>query len=105
MDKSQHTYDADIIKPIVKIEFGLLGNDEIRERSVMKNSQGVEYAELYDKSEPKIGGLIDQRMGASNDYECATCGLSARYCDGHESHIDLAEPIYVNVFVLDAQIF
>jgi DNA-directed RNA polymerase II subunit RPB1 len=95
MHKNQLAYDCSVIKPITRIDFGVLGNDEIRKRSVLtEEPNGIEYPELYDKLEPKKGGLLDSRMGGSNNYVCATCGLDAKYCDGHEAHIELAKHVF-----------
>jgi DNA-directed RNA polymerase II subunit RPB1 len=45
--------------------------------------------------EPKKGGLIDTRMGPSdNSLDCATCGLNIEYCVGHFGHITLSEPVF-----------
>lgn len=44
---------------------------------------------------PRAGGLIDPRMGTSDDnVDCATCGLNKKYCVGHFGHIELIEPVY-----------
>ena len=81
---------------IDKIEFTILGNKEIKNMSVLdKNTPGLVIPDLYDNTEPKKGGLIDQRMGiTSNDLDCSTCGFSTNYCPGHFGHMDLAEPVY-----------
>ena len=81
-------YDIDSIKAI---EFGILGNKEVRDMSALdKKSIGIEHAELYDNLEPKRGGLIDPRMGtSSNSLSCTTCGLNILYCVGHFGHIKL----------------
>ena len=81
---------------IQNIDFTVFGNKEIRNRSVLgKDTPGLIIPDLYDNTEPKKGGLIDQRMGVtSNDLECSTCGLSTNYCVGHFGHIELAEPVF-----------
>jgi DNA-directed RNA polymerase II subunit RPB1 len=90
-----HRYN-DKTSLIDKIEFTILGNKEIKNMSVLdKNTPGLVVPDLYDNTEPKKGGLIDQRMGVtSNDLDCSTCGLSTNYCPGHFGHMDLAEPVY-----------
>ena len=90
MDK----YMTTVVKPIKAIRFDILSNDEITEMSVLKGTHGIEVADLYDKQEPKRGGLIDPRMGGSGNTICATCQLDAKFCDGHFAHIDLAEPVF-----------
>lgn len=94
MNKYQFTYDASNIKPITEIQFDILGNDEIQAMSAMAGTHGVEIPDLYDKQEPKRGGLIDPRMGGSGNTLCTTCQLDGKYCDGHPAHIDLAEPVF-----------
>lgn len=61
---------------------------------------GIEIIELYDKFQPKRGGLIDVRVGTTttcndpncklsrkhciyHDYMCVMCGLSSKMCLGH----------------------
>ncbi|XP_065639477.1 uncharacterized protein LOC136072252 [Hydra vulgaris] len=94
MDSKYRTYDAAVIKPIKEIEFDILSNHEIRAMSSLADTHGVEFPDLYDKQEPKRGGLIDQRMGGQGNNICATCQLDGKYCDGHPAHIDLAEPVF-----------
>jgi DNA-directed RNA polymerase II subunit RPB1 len=81
---------------IDRIDFTILGNKEIKKMSVLgKDTSGLVVPDLYDNTEPKKGGLIDQRMGiTSNELECSTCGLSTNYCVGHFGHMDLAEPVF-----------
>ena len=96
MDTEIYTYDNDRIRPIKKIEFGILGNDEIKNMSALgKDNAGIEIPDLYDVLEPKRGGLIDPRMGTTdNSIDCATCGFNNTYCVGHFGHIDFAEPVF-----------
>jgi DNA-directed RNA polymerase II subunit RPB1 len=94
MDNRYQSYDASVVKPIKQIRFDVLSTDEIHNMSAMAGTHGVEVAELYDKQEPKRGGLVDARMGGSGNSICATCQLDAKFCDGHPAHIDLAEPIF-----------
>jgi DNA-directed RNA polymerase II subunit RPB1 len=94
MDNFQITYDASVIKPVKEIHFSILGNDEIKRMSALAGTYGIEIPDLYDKQEPRRGGLIDPRMGGSGTTVCATCQLDNKYCDGHSAHIDLAEPVF-----------
>lgn len=98
MSNKYEQYNAADIKPINRIEFGILSNDDIHLMSVLKGTHGIEAPELYDKQEPKPGGLIDQRMGGQSNSICATCRLDGKYCDGHPAHIDLAEPVFNILF-------
>ena len=81
---------------ISRIDFTILGNKEIKNRSVLgKNTPGLLKCEFYDNTEPQKDGLIDQRMGVtSNELECTTCGLGPNYCPGHSGHITLAQPVF-----------
>lgn len=90
-----HRYNEKTSK-IDKIEFTVLGNKEIKEMSALgKETTGLQVADLYDNTEPKKGGLIDQRMGVTNnDLECTKCGLGTNYCPGHFGHIDLPEKVF-----------
>ena len=90
-----HRYNEKTSK-IDMIEFTVLGNKEIKNMSALgKDTPGLMVADLYDNTEPKKGGLIDQRMGVTNnDLECTKCGLGTNFCPGHFGHIDLAEKVY-----------
>ena len=81
---------------IERIDFTILGNKEIKNMSSLgKDTAGLLSYEFYDNTEPKKGGLIDQRMGVtSNELECTTCGLGTNYCPGHFGHITLSEPVF-----------
>jgi DNA-directed RNA polymerase II subunit RPB1 len=92
----QYNDDTQLIK---RIDFDVLGNEEIRVMSSVK--QGLDAHDLYDNLEPKKGGLLDTRMGplGYSDY-CDTCGLNSDYCIGHPAHIELAELVF-NIGYLD----
>lgn len=81
---------------IERIDFTMLGNKEVKNMSALgKDTPGLLVYEFYDNTEPKKGGLIDQRMGVtSNELECTTCGLGTNYCPGHFGHITLSEPVF-----------
>jgi DNA-directed RNA polymerase II subunit RPB1 len=95
METGSYIYDEDI-RSIESIDISVLSNDEILRMSALgKDSIGIDIPDLYDNMEPKRGGLIDTRMGTTNnDTDCSTCGLSSTYCVGHFAHISLAEPIF-----------
>ena len=94
MDNTNYVID-DSVKQIAKIDFDILGNDEIKNMSAVKKTQGIDIPDLYENLEPKKGGLIDPRLGTTdNNNYCATCGLNTSYCVGHFGHIDLAENVY-----------
>ena len=99
MDKNQYAYDASIIKLIKSIQFDMLGNNETRIMSALAGTNGIEVPDLYDKQEPKRGGLIDPRMGGQGNTLCATCQLDSKHCDGHSAHIDMAVPVFQILFL------
>lgn len=96
MDTEIYSYDNDQIQKIQGVEFNIWGNDEILAGSAIdKDTAGIDIPDLYDNQEPKRGGLIDTRMGSTDDaIDCATCGLNNIYCVGHFGHITLAEPVF-----------
>ena len=96
MDTEIYSYDTDLIQKISSIEFNIWGNDEIARGSALgKDTPGIDIPDLYDNQEPKRGGLIDSRMGTTDDaIDCASCGLNNIYCVGHFGHIALAEPVF-----------
>jgi len=98
-DKQEYFNNDPIIKTIRGIKFDILSGEQIRAMSSMKGTHGIEIPELYDKQEPKLGGLLDPRMGATTFSTCATCNFETKYCVGHPSHIDLAEPVFNILFV------
>ncbi len=102
MDTEIYTYDNDKIRPIDRIEFSIFGNEEIKSISALdKDSGGINIPDLYDNLEPKRDGLIDPRLGTTDNHiDCATCGLNSTYCVGHFGHIDLAEPVFHLGFIL-----
>lgn len=96
MDTNIYIYDEGI-RPVDRIEFGVLGNEELERLSVFEGNDknGVELPELFDNMEPKKSGLIDTRMGTTDpNIYCATCGFNSANCVGHFGHITLEEPVY-----------
>lgn len=95
MDANIYNNDTDSINLVSTIDFSVLGNAETKRISAFgEDSNGIDIVELYDNSEPKIGGLIDPRMGTiRHDAICGTCTLNME-CVGHSAHINLAEPVF-----------
>ena len=89
-------FNTDEIVNIDKIQFCVFGNDEVKRYSVLnKDPYGINIPETYDSHEPKRGGLIDSRLGTTdNQVSCSTCGLNSNDCPGHFGHTDLAEPVF-----------
>lgn len=95
MDTDIYSYD-DQMQKINSIKFGVWPNSEILIGSALgKDTDGITAPDLYDNQEPKRGGLIDLRMGPSNDsHDCETCGLNNMYCVGHFGHLTLADWVF-----------
>jgi len=89
-------FNTDEIVNIDKIQFCVFGNEEVKRYSVVnKDQHGINIPETYDNHEPKRGGLIDSRLGTTdNQVNCSTCGLNSNDCPGHFGHTDLAEPVF-----------
>lgn len=90
------------VAPINSIDFEVLNNNDILKMSAFgKESIGIDTNELYDKNNPRIGGLLDPRLGTSdNNIVCDTCGLNTNECPGHFGHITLAEKTF-NIAYID----
>ena len=83
-----------IISRIIGIDFDLYGSDEVLRSSVI-DGEGIVYPDTYDNSEPKIGGLIDPRLGVTDQFmRCATCKCNYLKCQGHFGHLKLVEPMF-----------
>jgi len=94
MDTHIQLYDEKI-RPINRIEFGVLGNEEVRRMSALrKEAAGIEIPDLYDNMEPKRGGMIDTRLGVTSSLICSTCGFDSTNCVGHFGHIELAGHVF-----------
>ena len=100
MDTEIYAYD-DKIKQIDHIDFAIFGNEEIRSNSALgRDSAGIDIPDLYDNMEPKRNGLIDPRLGVTdNHFDCNLCGYNATSCIGHFGHINLAEPMFHRGFL------
>ena len=81
---------------IIGIQFGVLESSEILKHSCMSSSeQGILLPESIEGGEPKRNGLSDTRMGViENNRLCDTCGKDMNMCEGHNSHLRLADPIF-----------
>jgi len=87
-----HTAD---IATIEKIEFCVYSNEEVKRYSVINDRYGIVISEAYENGEPKQGGLIDKRLGVTEQHiYCDTCGLMTNDCPGHFGHTELAEEVF-----------
>jgi DNA-directed RNA polymerase II subunit RPB1 len=94
MSIETYNHSADITH-IDKIAFAVFGNPEVKRYSVIDDPLGINIAEAYDNGEPKQGGLIDKRLGVTdNNMYCDTCGFMTNDCPGHFGHTELAEEVF-----------
>lgn len=101
MDSNIYIYQEEI-RPIDSIEFSIIGNEEVRNMSVIDeiDDNGLELPDLYDGSEPKRGGLIDTRMGTTDHHiHCSECGLDSTHCVGHFGHIKLEDYVFNIIYI------
>ncbi len=55
----------------------------------------IEHFETFENGRPKIGGLLDPRMGTvDRQMQCMTCAGSMAECPGHFGHLELAKPLF-----------
>ncbi|XP_069954393.1 DNA-directed RNA polymerase II subunit RPB1-like [Cherax quadricarinatus] len=81
------------LRPVRRIQFGILSPDEIRRMSVTEG--GIMYSEVYENGRPKLGGLMDPRQGClDRNTRCTTCAGNMTDCPGHFGHLDLAKPVF-----------
>ncbi|CAD5225568.1 unnamed protein product [Bursaphelenchus okinawaensis] len=79
------------LRTVKRVQFGVLGPDEIRSMSVGE----IKFAEVYDEGKPKLGGLMDPRQGCIDKKgRCNTCAGSLTDCPGHFAHLELAKPVF-----------
>lgn len=81
------------IRPVKRVQFGILSPDEIRRMSVTEG--GIRYPEIYEGGKPKLGGLMDPRQGViDRSSRCQTCAGNMNECPGHFGHMELAKPVF-----------
>lgn len=79
------------VEKVIGVQFGIMGPEEIRNRSVVK----IVTQETYNGNEPVIGGLFDPRMGVLDHGKiCPTDGLNNKLCPGYFGHIEMARPVF-----------
>jgi DNA-directed RNA polymerase II subunit RPB1 len=76
---------------VIGVQFGVLGSDNIRKRSVVQ----VKSAATYEGNIPSIEGLFDPRMGVLDNRKiCPTDGQTNLTCPGYFGHYELCLPVY-----------
>ena len=79
------------IDKVINVQFGIMGPDEIRSRSVAE----ITTQETYVGNQPVVGGLHDPRMWAQEGGKlCQTDQLDCKFCPGYFGHIELAKPVF-----------
>lgn len=83
------------LRKIKKVQFGIWSPEEVKQNSVAH----IEFPETYEAGggtlKPKVGGLLDLRMGTSDRrFSCETCDSNSEHCPGHFGHIELAKPMF-----------
>ncbi|KAF8187975.1 beta and beta-prime subunits of DNA dependent RNA-polymerase [Mycena galopus ATCC 62051] len=78
----QFVYSGAPIRKVTEVQFGIFSPEEIATHN------------------PKVGGLMDARMGPSDpNTDCLTCGERILECPGHFAHIELARPVFHPGFI------
>ncbi|KAI3644304.1 hypothetical protein MP228_010468 [Amoeboaphelidium protococcarum] len=76
---------------VKQLQFGLLSPEEIKAWSVCR----VDFPETYENGRPKLGGLLDPRMGTvDRNLKCLTCQESMNDCVGHFGHVELQRAVF-----------
>lgn len=84
------------ISNITNLKFYIYGNKQVLNNSVFDSqTKGLYSGDIYENKLPKEGGLIDRRMGITNNaFICSTCNLTNAHCPGHFGHIKLKVPMF-----------
>ncbi|KAJ1914006.1 DNA-directed RNA polymerase II core subunit rpo21 [Mycoemilia scoparia] len=94
----QFAHSSAPLRRVDHVRFGIINPDEMKHFSVAQ----ITSFEINDENgKPKIGGLLDPRMGTiDRNFKCQTCGENMTECPGHFGHIDLARPVYHAGFIV-----
>ena len=78
-------------KKVKTIQFGILSPEEIKRFSVIN----IESDLTFENNLPKMGGLMDSKLGAiDKDLYCTTDCSSYIECPGYFGHLNLNKPCY-----------
>ncbi|TPX58804.1 DNA-directed RNA polymerase [Powellomyces hirtus] len=73
----QRTPSTAPVRKIKRVQFGILSPEEIVAHSTAK----IEHAEVYERGQPKSGGLADVRLGCmEKNMKCYTCSENMNNC-------------------------
>jgi DNA-directed RNA polymerase beta' subunit len=82
--------DADV-KKVRKVQFGILGPEELKAASVCK----ITTDRTFEHGKAVPGGLMDLALGAIDRLiPCGSCGMDEQECPGHFGHLELVKPMY-----------
>jgi len=96
MSRATFTYSEADIRKVKRVQFGILGPDEVKALSVCH----IESDRTFENGRPVPNGLMDSRLGSiDKDLRCTTCGMDDNECPGHFGHIELAKPMYHVCFI------
>eukprot|EP00181_Compsopogon_caeruleus_P004164 CAMPEP_0184689352 /NCGR_PEP_ID=MMETSP0312-20130426/30607_1 /TAXON_ID=31354 /ORGANISM="Compsopogon coeruleus, Strain SAG 36.94" /LENGTH=1800 /DNA_ID=CAMNT_0027146691 /DNA_START=617 /DNA_END=6019 /DNA_ORIENTATION=+ len=88
---SDFMYSSAEVKKVQRVQFGILGPEEIRRMSVAE----IKHNKKFERGLPVDEGLMDPRLGAiGRDILCRTCECDEKNCPGHFGHIELAKPVF-----------
>lgn len=81
------------LKTIDRIQFSVLGPEELRRLSVTKD--GITSPMATENGLPKRDGINDPRQGClDRSNRCLTCSGNQNQCPGHFGHINLVKPVF-----------
>ena len=84
-------YSSAETKKVGRVQFGVVGPDEIRAMSVCEVTDATT---PFENGVPRENGLMDLRMGTTERmFNCKTCSGNRTECPGHFGHIELAKPV------------
>jgi DNA-directed RNA polymerase II subunit RPB1 len=93
--KNKYARYVDTIESIARVDFSIYTNSGVLADSVISDPNGLTVADIYSNNEPVQGGVIDRRLGVTeNKLECTTCGETAIKCPGHFGHIKFVDPVF-----------
>lgn len=94
-NKTTYSRNIDTIENITRIDFSIYTNADVLKDSVISDPNGLTVADIYANNEPVQNGVIDKRLGPTeNKVECTTCGETVLNCPGHFGHIKFVEPVF-----------
>ena len=89
-------YSSADVKKVRKVQFGILGPEELKRTSVV----AITTDRTFENGRPIPGGLMDPALGAiDRGIPCGSCGMDEQECPGHFGHLELCQPMYHISFI------